>query len=94
MSIMKRCSHPTCNTLINHNESYCDKHKRYVKDNYNDVRRRNDPEYVRFYNSSQWKRLRGIVLMENDYICRLSGRQAQMVDHIIPTKVDWSKRLE
>ncbi|MEZ2085316.1 HNH endonuclease, partial [Staphylococcus aureus] len=23
---MKRCSHPTCNTLINHNESYCDKH--------------------------------------------------------------------
>ncbi|MBU7977551.1 HNH endonuclease, partial [Staphylococcus aureus] len=24
---MKRCSHPTCNTLINHNESYCDKHK-------------------------------------------------------------------
>ncbi|HCD2872966.1 TPA: HNH endonuclease, partial [Staphylococcus aureus P091192] len=26
---MKRCSHPTCNTLINHNESYCDKHKRY-----------------------------------------------------------------
>ncbi|HEH2542117.1 TPA: HNH endonuclease, partial [Staphylococcus aureus] len=52
---MKRCSHPTCNTLINHNESYCDKHKRYVNDNYNDVRRRNDPEYVRFYNSSQWK---------------------------------------
>nr|WP_282098271.1 HNH endonuclease signature motif containing protein [Staphylococcus aureus] len=32
--------------------------------------------------------------MENDYICRLCGRQAQMVDHIIPTKVDWSKRLE
>nr|WP_258026742.1 HNH endonuclease signature motif containing protein [Staphylococcus chromogenes] len=32
--------------------------------------------------------------MENDYICRSCGRQAQMVDHIIPTKVDWSKRLE
>ncbi|MBU7977547.1 HNH endonuclease, partial [Staphylococcus aureus] len=24
---MKRCGHPTCNVLINHNESYCDKHK-------------------------------------------------------------------
>ncbi|UXR29845.1 HNH endonuclease [Staphylococcus simulans] len=38
--------------------------------------------------------MRKIVLMENDYICKSCGRQAQMVDHIIPTKVDWSKRLE
>ncbi|HFE4952948.1 TPA: HNH endonuclease, partial [Staphylococcus aureus] len=27
---MKRCGHPTCNVLINHNESYCDKHKQYA----------------------------------------------------------------
>ncbi|HEH0885342.1 TPA: HNH endonuclease, partial [Staphylococcus aureus] len=42
---MKRCGHPTCNVLINHNESYCDKHKQYANENYNDLRRRNDPEY-------------------------------------------------
>ncbi|PTF39282.1 HNH endonuclease [Staphylococcus chromogenes] len=94
MAVMRRCNHPTCNALISFNQAYCDKHKPYVNDKYNDVRRRNDPEYLRFYKSRQWQRMREIVLMENDYICRSCGRQAQMVDHIIPTKVDWSKRLE
>lgn len=94
MAVMRRCNHPTCNALISFNQTYCDKHKPYVNDKYNDVRRRNDPEYLRFYKSRQWQRMREIVLMENDYICRSCGRQAQMVDHIIPTKVDWSKRLE
>ncbi|MDR5602776.1 HNH endonuclease [Staphylococcus coagulans] len=94
MPVMRRCSHPTCNKLISFNESYCDKHKTYTNAKYNDVRQRNDPEYLRFYKSKQWQNLREIVMMENDYICQSCGRQANVVDHIIPTKVDWSKRLD
>lgn len=73
MAVMRRCNHPTCNALISFNQAYCDKHKPYVNDKYNDVRRRNDPEYLRFYKSRQWQRMREIVLMENDYICRSCG---------------------
>lgn len=94
MAVMRRCNHPTCNTLITYNDRYCDKHKPYVNDKYNDIRQRNDPEYLRFYKSKAWQNMREIVLMENNYICKLCGRQAEMVDHIIPTKIDWSKRLE
>ncbi|WP_083283820.1 HNH endonuclease [Staphylococcus sp. HMSC10C03] len=94
MGIMRRCSHPTCNTLISHNETYCNKHKTYINDKYNDLRQRNDPEYLRFYKSKQWQNTRELVMIDNHYLCRQCGRQANVVDHIIPTKVDWSKRLE
>ncbi|EGQ4346662.1 HNH endonuclease [Staphylococcus pseudintermedius] len=94
MAIMRRCNHPTCNTLIHHNERYCDKHKTYTNDKYNDERQRNDPEYLRFYKSKQWQNMRELVMLENDYLCKSCGRQADVVDHIIPTKVDWSKRLD
>lgn len=94
MSIMKRCGHPTCNVLINHNESYCVKHKQYANENYNDLRRRNDPEYLRFYKSKTWQNMRRIVLLEHDFICVSCGNQATMVDHIVPTKIDWARRLD
>lgn len=32
--------------------------------------------------------------MENDYLCNHCGGIATMVDHIVPTKVNWDKRLE
>lgn len=32
--------------------------------------------------------------MENHYLCNHCGGVATMVDHIIPTKVNWDKRLE
>lgn len=94
MGIKRRCNHPTCEALINRNNSYCDKHLQYTNKVYNDIRRRNDPEYIRFYKSKQWQNLRRTVMLENDYVCVDCGRQANVVDHIIPTKIDWSKRLD
>lgn len=94
MGIMRRCNHPTCNVLISHNEAYCDKHKPYVNNVYNDNRRRNNPEYIRFYKSREWQRMRKLVLLEHDFICVSCGNQATLVDHIVPTKVDWGRRLD
>ena len=91
---MRRCNHPTCNKLIPFNERYCGKHKTYINSRYNDERQRNNPEYVRFYKSKEWLKARNTVLLENDFLCCKCGRQAALVDHIIPTKVDWTKRLD
>lgn len=94
IGIMRRCNHPTCNVLIDREETYCDKHKTYINKIYNDVRQRNNPEYLNFYKRSEWETLRKKVLIKHDYLCVKCNRIAQMVDHIIPTKEDWSKRLD
>jgi len=94
IGIMRRCNHPTCNTLISRDETYCDKHKTYTNKAYNDTRRRNDPEYINFYKSNAWLTMRKRILLKHDYLCSSCGRIAEVVDHIIPTKVDWSKRLD
>jgi len=94
IGIMRRCNHPTCNKLISHNETYCDDHKKYTNKAYNDARQRNNPEYLNFYKRKEWLSKREIVLIKNDYICASCGAIAEVVDHIIPTKIDWSKRLD
>ncbi len=38
--------------------------------------------------------MRSIVLLEHDFICVSCGNQATMVDHIVPTKIDWARRLD
>lgn len=91
---MKRCIHPTCRELIPIGQRYCDKHKSYIDTKYQNERQLNNPAHAKFYNSSEWIGLRKLVLMEHDYLCKSCGRQATLVDHIIPTSVDWDKRLD
>lgn len=47
-----------------------------------------------FYNSKVWRNTSKLILMEHDYLCKACGGIATMVDHIVPTKVSWDKRLD
>ncbi|WP_414043064.1 HNH endonuclease [Macrococcus sp. EM39E] len=93
------CSHPRCSEEIEKPLKYCDKHKNDKSSNaYNRTRYDNNKEYIKFYNSGHWKRKRKQVLRRDDYICQSCKAKglikvADVVDHIIPTKVDWDKRL-
>lgn len=60
---------------------------------YNKVRWKYDKETKRFYNSAIWRKTSKQVLLQNDYVCAMCGGEATMVDHIVPVKKDWSKRL-
>ena len=92
--LQRRCKHPTCNELIPAHESHCKLHKTTREQQYNAFRREHDSEYVKFYNSSAWRKLREQILLRNHYICKHCGGLAEMVDHIIPTKQDWNRRLD
>lgn len=97
----KVCNTPGCNKLVPYNERYCDEHRR------DEVKRRNesydndrrDPRATRFYNSSAWKSVRDKVMRDAGGLCRSCQEHdmtvdADVVDHIIPIEVDWSKRLD
>ncbi|AIE36209.1 HNH endonuclease [Bacillus thuringiensis] len=52
-----------------------------------------------FYNSKQWRETRGLICRRDHGLC-VQGRSkdiikiGDVVDHMIPIRVDWSKRLE
>lgn len=62
--------------------------------NYNKIRWNYDKKLTRFYNSSVWRSTSKLVLLRDDYVCQMCGREATMVDHIIPIKKDWKRRLD
>ena len=62
--------------------------------NYNKTRWNYDKKLTRFYNSSAWRSTSKLVLLRDDYVCQMCGREATMVDHIIPIKKDWERRLD
>lgn len=92
--IQRRCKHPTCRTLIDYSQTHCDKHKTTREKQYNHNRRRYDPEYMSFYQSNAWRKIREQVLIRDNYVCNDCGRIGNVVDHIVPTKQDWDKRLD
>lgn len=58
-----------------------------------------DKRSARFYASTQWIRLRDLILSRAGYQCVLCKQQGKLtpateVHHIVPIRVDWSKRLE
>lgn len=67
-----------------------------------------DKQYTRFYNSKSWGVLADLVRMEQHGLCQMCLKDNKLttgtsdsngnfkrniVDHKIPIKVDWSKRL-
>ena len=62
--------------------------------NYNKTRWNYDKKLTRFYNSSAWRSTSKLVLLRDDYVCQMCGGEATMVDHIIPIKKDWNRRLD
>ena len=92
MSILK----PTKLTFINGKPTLVSYDKIVRKDNdkaYNFHRNVEENDYVKFYHSTEWKHKRQEIL-ERDYgLCQRCGMDAELVDHIIPSKDDWSDRL-
>lgn len=73
---------------------YGDKPKREYDRAYNQRRQTTDTEYVKFYHSAAWHHKRREIL-ERDYgLCQRCGKDANLVDHIIPSKDDWEDRLD
>ena len=61
---------------------------------YNRNRWKYDKKTKQFYNSKIWRETSKQVLLQNDYICAMCGREATMTDHIISVKKDWNRRLD
>lgn len=100
MKPKKRCNKPGCRELIDYDQKYCEKHRGYGDKEYNrQVRWNKDNEkYARFYNSTEWKKLRRSYILAHPLCerCLAEGviRQADVVHHVIPIRQDYSKRLD
>ena len=94
----KPCSYPGCPELIEAGDTYCEKHRAKANRQRNKrYDQKRDPKLKKFYSSSRWRKLRNLKL-KRDPICEMCEeknrtRMATEVDHIIPIKVDWEKRL-
>lgn len=94
----KPCKSLGCNELTRN--KYCAKHIEKEKETvrYYDKYIRNKSSRS-FYNSKQWREMRELIY-RRDYglcvQCRSNGiiKIGDVVDHIIPIRVDWSKRLK
>jgi 5-methylcytosine-specific restriction endonuclease McrA len=57
----------------------------------------NDPKYGEFYESVEWRKLRYLTMLRYKPICMCCGAHpptALNVDHIVPVRVDWDRRLD
>lgn len=101
MQIKKRCHKVNCRNFVEGvSQSYCEEHRGYTNKQYNDYREKYEKEYVEFYSSTAWRKKRKQALRRDEYICRRCKNEfglitiAEEVHHIVPTKVDWDKRLK
>lgn len=69
MNIKKRCNKAGCRTLINNIDTYCKGHQTSKHKEYNQMRYRNDREYVSFYSSKAWRDRRYQRLIEDSFMC-------------------------
>ncbi|MFY0167308.1 HNH endonuclease [Bacillus anthracis] len=94
----KPCKSLGCNELTR--DTYCSKHQDKVQENtrYYDKHIRNKNSRS-FYNSRLWKDMREFIYRRDHGLCVQCRSNdiikiGDVVDHIIPIRVDWSKRLE
>ncbi|WP_454431814.1 HNH endonuclease, partial [Bacillus thuringiensis] len=95
---MKPCTSPMCAELTR--DKYCSKHQDKVQEN-----TRHYDKYIRnkssrsFYNSRVWKDMRELMYRRDHGLCvkcRSNDimKRGDVVDHIVPLLVDWTKRLD
>ncbi|PGC80400.1 HNH endonuclease [Bacillus toyonensis] len=95
---MKPCASPMCAALTR--DKYCEKHQDKVQES-----ARHYDKYIRnkssrsFYNSRLWKGMRELMYRRDHGLCVQCRSKdiiqiGDVVDHIIPIRVEWSKRLE
>ncbi|WP_227002045.1 HNH endonuclease signature motif containing protein [Pediococcus damnosus] len=95
---MKFCSHAGCRNLIPLTERYCSKHKHEESSRVYFHRKHSGGKYEAFYHSTAWKKLSYQYKLANPMCeaCLKRGiiRQADIADHVVPIKQDWTKRLD
>lgn len=92
---LAKCSNVSCYQKVPTGTTYCEKHRKESYKNYD--RTRTDKTYHSFYKTSRWQQLRLLVL-KREPLCRMCKANdmltaAEMIDHIVPIKIDWSMRL-
>src|SRR6056297_495423 len=98
--LKKPCSFPGCPVLVEPGISYCENHSKKVNSSRNKLydEKHRDLKAKKFYSSSAWHRARKYKLAQ-DPLCEYCSENerttiATEVDHIIPLKIDWSRRLD
>lgn len=76
-----------------------EKNKKEYNKNYNKKRYEEEKELYRFYNSKEWKYIRKVVLIRDNYCCcncLKDGRitKAETVHHKVELKDAWELRLD
>lgn len=103
MALKKVCNKAGCNRLIDTHVRYCDKHsdveheQEAERQKHYDMYKR-DQKSKKFYDSVEWRTTRTAALVRDNYLCKecLDEKKItsyDVVDHIVPIKVDWSLRL-
>lgn len=104
--LLKACNR--CGNLIPYGRAYCEacapiveaaKAERVVQSKRESDRRynkRRDPKYGGFYRSGAWRRLARRRIQGDGYKCKICGKIATEVDHIVPiqTPEGWERRLD
>ena len=101
MPVKKQCNHAGCKVLVDYRQRYCEKHKPATKqteaDRYEN-RKRIGGKYFKFYHSREWKKASQLYKLNNPCCedCLDEGviRKADVTDHVIELRDDWSKRLD
>lgn len=98
---LRPCNKYGCRNLTN--DRYCQDHQKIAKEKqrirhrfYDKYKR--DKEAAAFYKSKSWDLMRVEALRRDHGLCQCCLKEkeityAEMVDHIIPIKIDWSLRL-
>ena len=98
---LKPCHKFGCTNLSR--SKYCKEHthiakkqkRKFDKEYDRRVRSKRDNIFRKFYHSKEWRQMRARALQRDNYLCsRCKVRVADTVHHIIPTRTDWSKRLD
>jgi len=95
---LRPCNKPGCGQLTH--DGYCEQHKTAKAENnrYYDKYHRSDRS-KQFYHSASWKRARDLIRIRDNGLCIECLNQKRItvgtiVDHIIPIKQNWNKRLD
>lgn len=102
MQIKKRCGKINCRNFVEDvSQSYCEKHKGYTNKQYNQFRETYNKEYINFYKSTAWVKLRESVMREQQYLCQDCKdkgiiKVGEELHHVISTRTEegWKKRLD
>lgn len=98
MAVKKQCNHAGCKTLIDYRQKYCEKHKAEQTTVKREERKQSEGKYFQFYQSRTWRKASCLYRLNHPVCedCLEEGliRKADVVDHIIEIKDDWTKRLD